>query len=370
MGKRIFAAILAATMALLLLPKQANAASVTEVYVGNTKLDASTPSTTAYGGTASFDAATGTLTLSGVSVPTSASYQINPTDYASIYADGDLKLVLIGANSATAPDHTSSNSNVTGLRVAGSLTVSGGGSLTATGGMAYQSLGIFVEKDVNVLSGTLKGISGKRRPAGFLSSFGAFIVGALNVSGGSITGESTAGSGESSAGIAAGGISLSGGSITGKGTGSTAGPSYKSCGILGFRFIKVTGGVMRGEISSDPSSRPTVAIGAEQLLFSGGQIVADASALANATAFLAQPAFGANPAWYQWRLSGSGAYTPSSVTPYTLEAGNNYVNIIPAAASIPKTGDSATPVLWLGIALLAILGLAGNRVALKKRRGK
>lgn len=297
MGKRIFAAMLAVTMALLLLPGKANAAAATEVYVGNTKLDASTPSTTAYGGTASFDAATGTLTLSGVSVPTSAFYTINSTDYASIYANGDLKLVLIGANSATAPDHTSGMVLVTGLRVTGSLTVSGGGSLNATGGMAYQSMGIFVEKDVNVLSGTLKGISCKRNPVNFLSSFGAFIVGALNVSGGSITGESTANSGGSSAGIAAGGISLSNGSITGKGTGSTVGPSYESYGILAFQFITVTGGVMRGEISSAPSSRTTVAIRSmQQLLFSGGQIVADASALQSATAFYAQPTFGANPA--------------------------------------------------------------------------
>ncbi len=67
---------------------------------------------------------------------------------------------------------------------------------------------------------------------------------------------------------------------------------------------------------------------------------------------------------YQYRCVVGGAKGTDPITSpvFTLR--------VVAAPEIPATGDSATPVLWLGIALLAILGLAGNRVALKKRRGK
>lgn len=373
MRKRVFAVILTMALALTLLPVAANAAGVTEVYVGNIKLDASTPSTTAYGGTASFDAATSTLTLSGVTVPKTASHQIDSSAFASIFADGDLNLVLIGTNSVTGPDNVS---NAYGMHINGNLKVSGGGSLTANGGSAEQTYGVFVRKDVNLSSGTLRGIAGGKTSTNFTSSAGVSVVEFLNVSGGSIIGESTPGANMSSHGvIAVGGISLSNGSITGKGAECAHGVMHAEVyGIVSVGTVTVSGGVMTGECGNGLLSR-TFAIGSnQQLIFSGGQIVADASASTNGAAFSQQPGFGAIPTWYQWRLASNGAFTRSINTPYTLAAGNTYVNIVPAQGGtggtevgIPKTGDSNMPGLWLGVTMISVIGLVGS-VMLNRRK--
>lgn len=81
---------------------------------------------------ASYDAATNTLTLTNANLSTGYVYY-EEEDYgvgAVIYADGDLNIVLEGENTVTASD--SSIEYFYGIDIDGTLTLSGGGSLTVT----------------------------------------------------------------------------------------------------------------------------------------------------------------------------------------------------------------------------------------------
>lgn len=81
---------------------------------------------------ASYNAATNTLTLTNANLSTGYVYY-EEEDYgvgAVIYADGDLNIVLEGENTVTASD--SSIEYFYGIDIDGTLTLSGGGSLTVT----------------------------------------------------------------------------------------------------------------------------------------------------------------------------------------------------------------------------------------------
>ena len=94
----------------------------TEVYVNGVDIKSdSVPG-------ASYDAATNTLTLNGADLSTGHEYGNRLG--AVIYADGDLNLVLEGENTVTASD--SSIEYFDGIDIYGTLTLSGGGSLTVT----------------------------------------------------------------------------------------------------------------------------------------------------------------------------------------------------------------------------------------------
>lgn len=148
------------------------------------------------GGTASYDPDTNTLTLSGANI--SAPYTATADDETSIsygiYAEGDLNIVLNG-------DSTINSGMNHGVYVTGSLTITGTGSLTATG-----------------------------------SDTGIFVDGPMKVTGGSVTGTGTAGTG-----ILAYGITVTGGSISGTG-------DKTSNGITSRGDMTVSGGgSVRGE---------------------------------------------------------------------------------------------------------------------------
>ena len=94
----------------------------TEVYVNGVDIKSdSVPG-------ASYDAATNTLTLNGADLSTGHEYGNRLG--AVIYADGDLNIVLEGENTVTASD--SSIEYFDGIDIYGTLTLSGGGSLTVT----------------------------------------------------------------------------------------------------------------------------------------------------------------------------------------------------------------------------------------------
>ena len=177
-------------------------------------------------GTAAYDPATNTLTLTSFR---SSGAGYNWTDErddpccAAIYYGGtnELKLVLEGASSVTAPGSQDKDSTF-GFYTGGALTVSGSGSLTATAGAADNySYGVCAMGGIKVTGGVLTGTGGAAK-----SSSGV-ITTEIEVTGGSLTG--TGGAAGSSCGVCAalGGITVSGGTLTGTG-GAT---NYKSYGV-------------------------------------------------------------------------------------------------------------------------------------------
>ena len=178
-------------------------------------------------GTAAYDPATNTLTLTsfgsnGVGY-TWTDEQRDDSCCAAICYGGtnELKLVLEGASSVTAPGSQDKDSTF-GLYTGGALTVSGSGSLTATAGAAAKySYGVCAMGGIKVTGGSLTGAGGEADYSN------GVITTEIEVTGGSLTG--TGGAAGSSYGVCAalGGITVSGGTLTGTG-GAT---DYKSYGV-------------------------------------------------------------------------------------------------------------------------------------------
>lgn len=97
----------------------------TEVYVNGVDIKSGSSVTGA-----SYDAATNTLTLNGANLSKGHVYNEDYGVGAVIYVNGDLNIVLVGENTVTASD--SSIEYFDGIDIDGTLTLSGGGSLTVT----------------------------------------------------------------------------------------------------------------------------------------------------------------------------------------------------------------------------------------------
>lgn len=125
MKKRFLAALLAALAVALLLPAAAFAESYS-LWVNGTEVT-SENATNVLGdsGTVSYDAATKTLTLNGATINTA---HTSGAYGAGIYAEGNIKIQLIGENSIT----ISSGQIVAGIHANGVITISGTGSLDVT----------------------------------------------------------------------------------------------------------------------------------------------------------------------------------------------------------------------------------------------
>ena len=126
MKKRFLAALLAALATALLLPAAAfaesyslwvNGTEVTSENAGNVLGDS---------GTVSYDAATNTLTLNGATINTA---HTSGAYGAGIYAEGNIKIQLIGENSITI---SSGQIIVAGIHANGVITIGGAGALDVT----------------------------------------------------------------------------------------------------------------------------------------------------------------------------------------------------------------------------------------------
>ena len=179
------------------------------------------------GGTASYDPDTKTLTLDDVTITTG--HTIDGVTFG-IYSDGDLNIVLEGTSTV------GSNQFDAGVYIDGSLTVTGSGSLEATGSRG----GIYVADDLTISSGSVTGNGNGE------DSLGISVISNMEVSGGTVTGN---GNGEDSCGIYVddGNMTVnSGGSVTGNGNGEG------SCGIRIEELI-VNGGRVTGNGTGDYS---------------------------------------------------------------------------------------------------------------------
>ena len=196
-----------------------------------------------------------TLTLKGAEITTIAE---TPDDYlpqsAAICYDKatDLKIVLEEDNTVTGPDVSSGgDSSSYGIHVDDevTLTISGSGSLTATGGDAPavyggESYGIYTWGNVIITGGD---VTATGRAAEF-QSHGIYATGHVTISGGAVkaTGGAVTSSeedgGDASSGIHADIVTISGGEVTAKGGAVTSsGNNATSCGIYGSSFF---GGVI------------------------------------------------------------------------------------------------------------------------------
>ena len=187
-----------------------------------------------------------TLTLKGAKITTIAE---TPDDYlpqsAAIYYDEatDLEIVLVDANTVTGPGTSADFVNSYGIYVDSevTLTISGSGSLAATGGDAATysgggSYGIYTWGDAIITSGTVTatGRAAEFQSHGIYARLNATISGgAVKATGGAVTSSEEDGD-DASSGIYANIVTISGGEVTAKGGAVTSsGDNARSCGIYG-----------------------------------------------------------------------------------------------------------------------------------------
>lgn len=204
--KRLTAILLCLCMALTLLPATAWAADGETIHVGGVTLtgSADTPAyaKTDNSGNVTFESASEddynikwdgtTLTLDNANI--SGGYGFSgswDSGSAAIYYSGgsDISLILTGENTVTGPN--GDNNASFGIYAYGDsknsidLTISGSGSLTATGGdMVSESYGIFTDNLI-VQSGTVNAAGGNT----VSNSYGIYAYIDLTISGGTVTAE-------------------------------------------------------------------------------------------------------------------------------------------------------------------------------------
>ena len=201
-----------------------------------------------------------TLTLKGAKITTideTSDYGLAQS--AAIYYDEatDLEIVLVDANTVTGPGTSADFVNSYGIYVDSevTLTISGSGSLAATGGDAAtcsggESYGIYTWGNVIITGGD---VTATGRAAEF-QSHGIYATGHVTISGGAVkaTGGAVTSSeedgGDASSGIHADVVTISGGEVTAKGGAVTSsGNNTTSCGIYGSSFyggVIISGGAV------------------------------------------------------------------------------------------------------------------------------
>ena len=202
-----------------------------------------------------------TLTLKGAEITTIAETpDYNLPQSAAIYygEETDLEIVLEDANTVTGPGVSSGgDSSSYGIHVYAevTLTISGSGSLAATGGDAPQtsggeSYGIYTWGDAIITSGTVTATGG----AAEFQSHGIYATGHVTISGGAVkaTGGAVTSSeedgGDASSGIHADVVTISGGTVIAQGSAVTSsGNNTTSCGIYGsslYGGVIISGGAV------------------------------------------------------------------------------------------------------------------------------
>ena len=271
--KRLMAILLCLCMALTLLPTAALAAAVGEtIHVGGVALTSTEATPTVYARTVGGAVTTGgasatdynimwdgtTLTLNGATI-TQGHYQGAAISYYNTESGSSgisqLDLVLVGENTVTGPDlNSSSVYDSYGIHVAGfgtssdgtALTISGAGSLTATGGTvsrsgSYWSAGICNRVgEISVEGGTVNAAGGEAK----YYSYGIYADGGITVQSGSITAEGGAAE-NASYGIyvTRETLAISGGTVHATG-GEVSGEYAYSFGIFTLCDITISGGTV------------------------------------------------------------------------------------------------------------------------------
>ena len=193
-----------------------------------------------------WDSDTKTLTLNGVDFSTSVATAVQLPENA--------KIVLAAGTENTITSTIASTDRYVyqsrGISVEGDLTIEGSGQLTATGGEADYSYGIFAFGDVTIESGTVKATGGTAQTescgiyvtAGYDADADNWVVGNLTISGGTVKatgGTATGESGENFGIYVSGDVTISGGTVT-----ATGGEAAYSCGIYAVGDVTISGGTV------------------------------------------------------------------------------------------------------------------------------
>ena len=197
-----------------------------------------------------------TLTLNGAAITHGSD------NNAAIYYDEetDLKIVLEGDNTVTGPGTSNNFVNSYGIYVYSddsevvTLTISGSGSLAATGGDAAtysgESYGIYTGGNVIITGGdvTATGGAAEFQSYGIYARLNATISGgAVKATGGAVTSSEEDG-GDASSGIHADVVTISGGTVIAQGSAVTSsGDNARSCGIYGsslYGGVIISGGAV------------------------------------------------------------------------------------------------------------------------------
>ena len=191
------------------------------------------------GGTASYNAASNTLTLTDAKITNG--YEVSGKTYG-IYANGDLNIELTGTSTVESDQLEAS------VYIDGDLTISGTGSLEAKGGNAA---GIRVYRNLTVNSGSVSGNSGEEEgidvsddlivnSGGIVSGTSSTYIGiccesSIIVNGGTVFGTGTDGI------VSFEYITVNGGTVSGTGTGTGTGWGVDTYGLT------MTGGTVTGK---------------------------------------------------------------------------------------------------------------------------
>ncbi|MGN0714019.1 MAG: hypothetical protein ACI4LJ_09555 [Anaerovoracaceae bacterium] len=264
----------------------------------------------ATGGTASSGNSYGIFAFQNVSIQDTADVTVYVTATGGEATNGNSYGiftnygVIIESGTVTATGDTATKDSY-GIRASTGLTISGDNTVvTATGGTASRSKGIFVNSNyVTILSGKVKATGGK----------------ATN---------------DISFGIDSSFMAIRGGTVTAKGGEATSANGY-SYGISSLYDIEIYDGTVTAE--GGKATNGSYGIDSERNTYiSGGTVTAKAGTANTAGALSKKPK--ALPAAYQWRISESDEYTQFSdyASAYTWSAADTYVEIRdtdPAAAT-------------------------------------
>jgi hypothetical protein len=368
------AMILGALLALWLALPSASAAGSAEVYVNGQLLNASNPYWKNGNATASptdwnahFDAAAATLTLNNAVINTEAAVSYHLGSWGLVVGDGDLSLVLVGNNSLTYDSDVHADS----LTVIshGDLTIGGSGSMSIRNYNAYshsRAFGISSDEGLTILGGSLTlDIRGEYGACGLYGrsvlfaggqadiqtqsdlSIAVYAVdGDFRMTGGTVRAEAGT-TGDFASALQAHDIDLKGGSgvFTATGQGTVYGVFFEN------DVFEFSGGcfIFSGETSA---------------LRYNDEIMGVTYTLTGGPVYVSETADGSGKRLWTSAADGRLESDLYSTSPFRYV---QFGNCIPAG-EMPRTGDTAVPLLWEGTALCALLIAAGWTVIARRKR--
>ena len=285
-----------------------------------------------------------TLTLNGVDFTSTADI--------AVILPGGATIELVGDNTITNANSNTGKESSYGIYVEGNLTIGGSGTLTVTGGMSLFSDGIYVSSYYNgesrvggrltITGGTVTARGGKAK-----YSYGIYTDGGVTISGGKVEAIGATTDNGSSIGIDTNkDVVITGGTVTARGSEA----ADNSFGIrTGYNFsLTISGGTLAA--TSDTANYSYGIYTKGGVTISGGHVIAQtlAKTASFASALSSKPDL-SKYAGYQWCIIPNGKFTSSTDTAYTYNASHTYVEFAKGSAVTTYTvtfdanGGSVTP---------------------------
>ena len=365
--------ILTALLTLTAFAPVALAANATEVYVNNVKLDKDNPywkngnaAASKDDGNAYFDETSATLTLYNAVINTARDTLVSGTYRPLVSANGDVTVVLSGANSLQYNDVLTGQ--IAGIYASGTTTIRGSGSLDIqieNAASTTFTFAIYSYRALSIQGGTIS----IAVHAGTITH-GLYSRADIWISGGQTTIDNR---GERTRMVYTedGDFRMTGGTVTG---------SAESSGSSGLALyaedITLEGGEGIFKAFGVPEARGLSMWDAD-LIVSGGHFVfmGEEAALRSYISNLSVIADGiliyvseSSDGAAKWRwlsiADGELAETSTKTTPFL------YVEFLDPSfyGTMPQTGDGQTPWLWAGMSLCVLIGAAGLIWALRRKR--